>query len=176
MPIRLIPVIPNNINRINVEGRVNRVKEEVKEESDRHLRMFGRFTATWSAPNKPKWDQKVEEDSDGYAVVLSTRDTPFVFVEKGTSIRFRAMTRDFQPKTRPRVIGSRQGAGGVAGKSVRPGITARNIRNEIAERRAGPFTKKLVNIMRISSATLGFTQLAGTPASLTPQGLRELGP
>lgn len=172
MPIRLVPIIPTRIiHPAWIEGRITSTKQVIREESGRHERMFDRFTRTWSVENKPRWDREEVDTRDEFSVTLKTESTPFVFVEKGTSIRYRVMSRDFQPKTRPRIIGSRGGAGRAAGFGVKPGIEARNIRTEIAKRRAGPLQKKLTAALRIQN--VGFARLSGTPAALSPADVRS---
>lgn len=155
MPIQIIPVIPTQLQRIDVDAAVDRAKKVVDQESEIHERKFDAFTRTWTAPNKPNWRREVKDSGDDYEVILSTTSTPFVFVEKGTSIRYRVMSKNFVPKTKPRVIGSGGGAGYAAGFGVKPGIQARNIRTEIAERRQPQFARKMVYAMRIRPSVLG---------------------
>lgn len=150
----ILPVLPKKIlgKRFNVDAAVVRAMKVAREETEIHERMFARFTKTWSSHNKPRWNKRVRAvNANRFVSLLSTSSTPFVFVEAGTRVRWRRMSRSFKAKTRPRVIGSRQGAGSALGfkSSPYPGITARNIRREIVKRRRNPYLLKIGKALRI---------------------------
>jgi len=108
-------------------------------------REFAKTTATWR--DQPTFTSGVTVT--GVAVVgeVATDNKIYRFVSGGTRVRYATMTPDFVAKTRPRVIGSGPGQGGVAfisRKHPRPGIEAR----EFAETIAKEQRRKVANILR----------------------------
>lgn len=109
---------------------------------------FGLTYKIWE--HKPNFLQSVEEKRN--QIIGSTltsgdgsKDNPYPFVTRGTSVRFATMTPDFSPKSTPRVIGSKGGRGGVAyidKRRPRPGIQAREFEPEIAEREQPKFIRR----------------------------------
>lgn len=93
---------------------------------------FGVTTQTWETPVK----FEIEAVKQGVREVFTTNKI-YLYVNHGTRVRYATMTPDFQPKTTPRLIRSRRGAGGVAyvrKDRPRPGIKARKFDEEIAKK------------------------------------------
>lgn len=102
---------------------------------------FERTTQTWN--HRPHFKATVSVQADlilGYVrtVRIYGHKPPeliYYFLNQGTRVRFAKMTRDFEPKTRVRVIDSFPGAGGLDSVDVRfpmPGIKARKFDEAIA--------------------------------------------
>jgi hypothetical protein len=82
----------------------------------------------------------------------------FVWLDKGTRIRWAVMSRDWQSKTRPGRLNSGPGSGRVviAGRRAmqarnirpRPGIEARNWTEIVASRRKRPYQRAMVKAMQ----------------------------
>lgn len=102
---------------------------------------FDKTVATWD--HKPKFRATVAVAQDlieGHVrTVRIYGDKPpeliYYFINQGTKVRFARMTRDFEPKTRVRVIDSFPGAGGLEAVDPRipnPGIVGRKFNEAIA--------------------------------------------
>lgn len=102
---------------------------------------FEKTVATWN--HKPRFKATVSVQQDlieGYVrTVRIFGDKPpeliYYFINQGTKVRYAKMTRDFEPKTRVRVIDSFPGAGGLDSVDVRfpmPGIKGREFDVAIA--------------------------------------------
>lgn len=141
--------------RDNIEREVH---EALEEEGEITLRLFERTTRTWVS--KPEF--KIEVEKPPYkgtggirraSVKVFTDDPTYFFLNYGTRIRWAIMSSDFIPKTTPRIIGSKVGAGGVVvvGRKYmqahnippQPGIQAREWTTEINKRRSKQFHKKM---------------------------------
>lgn len=135
----LNPNIPFAANLIRV----------IQDEMDIMERMFGRTTRTWTSKNKPEWIKEVGAERAGVDLVgvIFTRSTPFVWVEGGTDRGQATFSRDYKPKTQPGKLGSGAGRGRVIkrgrGALQTGGVTARNFRYTIAERRQPQVEKKM---------------------------------
>lgn len=94
-----------------------------------------RTVSTWN--ERPKFTKETQVRGDTVTVLVGTDDKIYKFVDKGTRVRYATMTADFLAKTRPGVLGSRRGQGGVlfiSKKHPRPGIVARRFTETIQER------------------------------------------
>lgn len=145
MVVIIEPIVPERLIRSRIPERAyDAIVDAVKDEIQEMEKMFGQGTRTWSSSSQPSWELRVKP---GFAVAgtVTTGDTPFIYVEVGTRYRWRRMTRDFQAKTTPGVLGSGPGRGGVAGWFRRPakGITGRGFRDIIVAKRAGPFQRRI---------------------------------
>lgn len=116
------------------------------EELDIIERMYNRTTKTWKPKDVPTWSKKTGGGERNMRYTISTTDTPFVFIDLGTDIRYATMTPDFSRKTNPRILGSRGGSGGVqfVNRGVpRAGIEPRKFSDEIVKRRSPKLLTKL---------------------------------
>lgn len=88
-------------------------------------RSFERTTRTW---NHDVRFQQMTEVKDDVSVMVYTTDRIYGYVSGGTSVRRALMSPDYDPKTKPGVLDSFPGAGGVVYVSrdlALPGIEAR---------------------------------------------------
>lgn len=125
---------------------------EIKKAGDREAKiiegMYKNTVATWK--DKPRFVRDVQVKLNKVSIVVRpdaryNASKVFGYLDLGTKTRWALMSSDFAPKTRVRVIGSRQGSGKVVlrgrsamlarGIGARRGITARKFSNEIAKRR-----------------------------------------
>ena len=97
---------------------------------------FQRTVETWSDP-RPKFSKEMEIRGDQITFQIGTEDKIYLFIDKGTRVRYATMTPGFKAKTRPGVLGSGRGNGGVlfiSKKHPRPGIEARRFSDTIQEK------------------------------------------
>lgn len=137
MVVQIDPIIPERLVNNRIPEQVYSVIQGVVVNEIRQIeKEFGKGTSTWSSSSKPNWRLRITR---GFAIsgTCTTGDTPFAYVEVGTRYRFRAMTPDFRPKTKPGVLGSGPGAGGPSHFVRRPlpGIKGRGFRDIIARNR-----------------------------------------
>lgn len=112
-----------------------KLRKEATREAEIVKRALERTTATWDTKVFFKID--THNYAEEFSHTVSTDNEIFRFVNDGTSVRYWVMTKDFQPKTTPRVIGSRAGQGGKAyfWSKGAPGIEPREFVDEIMDRR-----------------------------------------
>lgn len=147
---------------VNVDniGTFNAVVQSVSKAVDKEMdiieRLFDKATSTWSTKNKPVWKRVQRLGGNNFKATLSTRSTPFAYIETGTKERWARMDPRFRAKSKPRVIGASPGAfprpimrGRSNMKRARPGIKAREWRDEIARRREGPASKRIYRAINI---------------------------
>lgn len=102
---------------------------------------FERTVATWNS--RPRFKKSVHvAQGEIYGYVRTVRiwghkppELIYYFIVKGTKVRFAKMTPDFEPKSRPYIINSFAGRGGLETTDVKhpyPGIKARNFDEVIA--------------------------------------------
>jgi len=91
---------------------------------------FDTTTRTWK--NRPKFTIKRSK----LRRLVSTTDDVYRFVSRGTRVRYAVMSDDFVAKTRPGIIGSGKGKGGLVGFTKRPlpGIQARDFEPTIKKK------------------------------------------
>lgn len=97
-------------------------------------RSFERTTRTWE--HEVDFHQMTEMEPDPTVLVYTT-DAVYGYVSGGTRVRRALMSPDFSPKTRPGVLDSRPGAGGVVFVSRKlnlPGIQARRFPELVEEK------------------------------------------
>lgn len=105
---------------------------------------FQKTSATWK--EKPEFQAGVQigraagirgGPSTGVAVEVVTDNAIYGYIDEGTRVRYATMTPDFQAKTKPKVIRSYRGRGGllfVNKKRPRPGIKAREFSKTIRKK------------------------------------------
>lgn len=124
-----------------------RLLKEITREGEIQKRMFERTVRTWSSLSKPVFVVKIVKSTNELSVKVSTDSDIYRFISEGTKVRFATMTKNYKPKTRSRVIGSRRGHAGLAfvnKKRPMPGIEAREFKEEIADRRRNPFNSNMM--------------------------------
>lgn len=136
------------------------IQKALKAEAEKLKREFRKTTKTWR--RKPKFTQLAPvrgvEHTGEAAVLVGTDDPIYRYLDQGTRIRWAVMSRDWQSKTSPRMIGSRPGRGRVviAGKRAmlkrgirpRPGIKAREFAKTIQKLRERPFKRRMEQAMK----------------------------
>ena len=141
--------------RINPQAYQDVMLKELGYQADQVMRLYILVTRTWK--HRPKFrvdfqfDDRPVSAGGGAGYAVTTDDPIFHYVDQGTrphTIRARrgglhAFQSKFSPKTRRRVLGSRQGSRSgslVRPKEVRhPGTQAREFTQEIQKRRRNPF-------------------------------------
>lgn len=104
-----------------------------------------RPTATWNPPVEfeehiylgARAAAEAEKTGAGLAIVVSTEDKRFLFVDEGTKVRYATMSPDFVAKTKPKSLKAGKGRGGllfVNKKKPRPGIKARGFSKMVAKK------------------------------------------
>lgn len=146
--IRLKPVIPENAHFEVFQIAIIKVLEE---EMDDVIKLFNKFTGTWT--HKPKWRKEIKNRRSEFVGKVSTRSKPFVYVEGGTKIRRMGLSRGFIAKTKVRSLSSGPGAGKKTSflKTPQKGITARESRFVIEKMREKPAQANLQK--RINAAS-----------------------
>lgn len=101
-------------------------------------RDFQRTTKTWE--HKPTFHQLTEIEPEP-TVMVYTEDEQYGYVSGGTRVRRALMTPDYSPKTRPGVLDSFPGRGGVVYVSRKlnlPGIEARRFPEAVEKKHKKP--------------------------------------
>ena len=88
--------------------------------------------------HKPKFASKTDEGATvgGIRIQVATDDPIYLYVDKGTKVRYATMSKDWKSKTEPDVVGTFPGKGRrlfVNKRRPRPGIKARNFTKHIAK-------------------------------------------
>jgi hypothetical protein len=94
-----------------------------------------RTVETWQ--HIPKFERIVEVTGDTVTVLVGTDDPIYKYIDLGTRVRYATMTPGFVAKTRPGILGSRAGKGGVlfiSKKHPKPGIEARRFTETIQKK------------------------------------------
>ena len=139
------PKRPNFDARACAANIENRLLKRITREGEILKNAFERTVRTWS--NKPVFEVRITKGTNELSVSVSTDSDIYRFVSEGTNVRFATMTKNYKPKTRNRVIGSRRGHPGLAFVNVNrpmPGIKGREFKEEILERRTAPFMKNMM--------------------------------
>ncbi len=116
---------------------INGAAEEIAKTLQKYARLaeedLEKTTATWD--HDIKFEKKVTQRTKKIEIDIFTWSDIYRFVNDGTSVRFATMSKDFVPKTKPGVLRSSAGQGGVqyvSKQNPRPGIKARNFTKTIA--------------------------------------------
>jgi hypothetical protein len=133
---------------LSPEVMLKALRGVAKKEADFANIQFALTYKSWS--HKPSFAQGFKESSkemEGFTLTSGdgSKNNPYPFVTKGTSVRYATMTPDFSPKSKVRTIGSGGGSGGVLyvdKRRPRPGIQAREFEEEIALREQPKFQKR----------------------------------
>ena len=132
--------IPNSLDS-KFFGPLIKVMDE---ELDFVERMFNGVTDSWRSDHRPKWHRtSTKRKGQDLRSTIFTTSTPFVWVSGGHSGGYVAFTKDYRPRTRKGVLGSRARRGSVIvrGKRHAPKkrrVEAREFEFEIARRRNQP--------------------------------------
>lgn len=145
MASKFVPVVPKKLNE---KAMLEPLRQLAKDEAKFADTQFALTYKTWE--HKPSFRQGFMENIrqiEGFTLTsdAGSKDNPYPFVTKGTSVRYALMTPDFSPKTTPRIISSKGGRGGVLfvdKRRPRPGIKAREFEPEIAVREQPKFEKR----------------------------------
>ena len=130
---------------------VKAAKKELARWGKKFKGEYDKTTATWVS--RPQFATEIAVSDDEMSVQVSTTDNVYRFLHDGTKVRWAIMSSDFEPKTQPRILGSRPGRGTVVlrGKSVmkepQPGIQARNWTQEIIKNEEKNFTKDMIKAL-----------------------------
>ncbi len=135
----------------NVKVLTGELKSELRNQGQIAKREFEKVVSTWSprATFRVDWHERPNQA----IVQVITNDKRFLWLDKGTRIRWAVMSRDFSPKTTYRTIGARSGGGRVVirgrqamqQRNIKPrrGIKAREFSKEILKRRKPSFYKAM---------------------------------
>ncbi len=150
MPVKLEAIVPKQLFKIPL------VRAEMFAEMGRQIdimdRMYGATYRSWT--HKPQFKKSFRTAANFLEAKVSTIDQIYAWVDDGTKAhaiiprRAKQLSFDaqFQPKTNPRIIGSRRGSrsGRVHSTHVfHPGSKPRNFTKEIVRRRAAPYTQQM---------------------------------
>lgn len=106
---------------------------------------FERTTKTWN--RDVDFNKKTTLSRGKFEAEIFTKDEIYYYLNEGTSVRFAVMTQDFKPKTKPGVLDSFPGQGGLAyvnPRTVRqPGIKAREFTKAIAKKHGKDFVRDI---------------------------------
>lgn len=147
MAVRLYPIKPKGLDKIDMKRLFSEIKKVCQRESEQHRRMFGQATKTWNHP--PRFNRVSGQTANSIFSRLSTNSKPFAYVELGTPVRYMHMSRDFLPKSVPGSLRARKGAGRAAKLSwPKPGLVARDFRTVIAKKRSPIFAAKVAAVIQ----------------------------
>lgn len=129
--------------RFDPDAFAREIIQEADKLNKEFVKDFERTVGTWD--HKPRFRATVLVSQDQIVGHVRTAkifgDKPpeliYYFISEGTKVRFAKMTRDFEPKSRKRVIDSFPGAGGLDSVDVRfpnPGIEGRKFNEAIADK------------------------------------------
>lgn len=110
--------------------RPDQVRIRVLTVLNRYMRLikadFKRTCATWNHGVQFDTRKEFSRRTPILRVEVSTESAIWGWLNYGTKVRYRTMSFDFQPKTRPGTFESFPGRGRAAGWGQHPGIQARN--------------------------------------------------
>lgn len=113
------------------------------------IKDFNSTVKDWK--HKPDFKEKKTVSADRFTVEVSTDNKIYFYVSHGTKIRYATMSSDFISKTRPKVIPSRRGKGGmlfVNKKRPRPGIRGRKFDKQIKDKRKSAFGRIMITELK----------------------------
>lgn len=149
---------------------LNALKQEMKKAGEPAKRDFEKTTGTWE--NKPEFNITVKElqgneielfvgvESNWRKGQQANANDIYMFVTRGTSVRHALMSPDFQPKTKPRVIGSSGGRGGVirVSKAIElPGIEPREWEETITKKNKSQIVKDTQKALNFAAKQANWT-------------------
>jgi len=153
-------IVTSNITKVsaryqrmarNMPGVVNgAIRDLVKQEA---VPLFQATTRTWF--NQPTFTPA--PTTRGWMIEVDPV-TPFLWVNKGTRVRYATMSKDWSSKTKPGVIASFKGSGRmlfVSRKRPRPGIVARNFTDIIMRRMQARAANKVRQALNSASYGAG---------------------
>lgn len=126
---------------------------------------YQKVVNTWD--DAPKFDSAISLTGGNASALVGPTGSQkqvnkFLWLDKGTRIRWALMSKDWRSKTRPGGLSSGPGGGRVvvAGRRAmqarniapRPGIQARNWTTLIAQRRKRPFQRAMVKAMQVGAS------------------------
>lgn len=97
-------------------------KVALKEAKTLALSLYAKTTRTWVTPTK----FSARKTTKGLSILVNNKN--YIYIDRGTSVRYATMTKGFKAKTKVGVLYSYQGAGRVAfvnKAKPKPGIQAR---------------------------------------------------
>jgi hypothetical protein len=97
---------------------------------------FNKTVATWVHKPKFKSEIKTTGSQSVTLTIVPEPEKPYLFLDKGTKVRYATMSPDWKSKTEPNVAQAFLGKGKrlfVSKKHPRPGIKARNFTKHIAK-------------------------------------------
>lgn len=143
----LIDVKPIQPERINEMAIIKAVQKEIRIQAKSAEKLFEKTYSNWKANHKPQWKLKLIVRGGDYVGRMYTGDKPFLWIEGGTKRRRRWMSKDWQSKTRVRILSSGSGAGtpgDFAGRGRQPKpIAEREFRVTVVKRMKGSFTRSM---------------------------------
>lgn len=133
---------------IKIDKFFDPLRDLMKRQAGFSNKQFGLTYKTWE--HKPSFEETFEETKtqmtgSALAAGEGSKENPYLFVTRGTAVRYATMSPDFQAKSKVRVIGSSSGRGGklyVDKSRPRPGIKAREFEEEIAKQEQPKFEKR----------------------------------
>jgi len=147
--------------RLKVDAIRLELLNELRKQGTATRNELRKATATWS--DAPRFETLISlAGGDASALTgpvgSAQQVSKFVWLDKGTRIRWAVMSSDWQSKTRPGRLNSGPGSGRVviAGRRAmqsrnirpRPGIEARGWTEMVAKRRKRPYQRAMVKAMQ----------------------------
>lgn len=135
--------------KLRVEDIRRELEIAVTFEGDAIRKEYEKTTRTWN--HKPEFEVLPEVSDTEATVLVGTDDKIYKFLDEGTRVRYATLSKDWQSKTKPGIIGSGPGRGRVlfvSKKRPRPGIEARRFTQIIQSRRKRPFHRSMIKAMR----------------------------
>ena len=126
----------------------DRILKEMNRELGIQERMFKKTVSTWR--HDVAFTKEISDRGSVIEGSISTDDRIYRFLNDGTSKRYATMSKDFEPKSHHRTIGSSSGSNPdpvyISRKNPRPGIEKREWVDEIFQRREKYFTRNFAQI------------------------------
>lgn len=143
----------SSIFRDEIEKAVKAVALEIQKD-------FERTVATWK--DKPDFEIETKTGAAASGIKITVTpdpEKPYLFVDKGTKVRYATMSKDFEAKTDPNVIQAFPGKGKmlfVNKKRPRPGIKARNFSKIIAKTNKAELAREVKNALARAARRSGY--------------------
>lgn len=148
--------------KLKINAMFDELEKPVVETIDSADKEFAKTYSTWQ--HKPKFSKKLKVSKTKIVGSTTTSekgssDNPYPFVTRGTKVRRAIMSPNFKAKTKPRIIGSGGGRGGVvfiSKKVDRPGIEKRDFEKEVAKIERPKFEKRATKAMKKARKVSGW--------------------